>query len=43
MNTLKIIMAVALIVAEVPAAIFLVCEWIKAKREQKVRDAPNGK
>lgn len=43
MSTLKIVMTAALIVVEVLAAIFLVCKWIKAKREQKGRDTPNGR
>lgn len=33
MSTLKIVMAVILIVLEVPAALFLIYNWIRARRE----------
>lgn len=43
MNTLKVIMAIILIITEVPAAIFLVYQWIKAKHDYNGRDDPIGK
>lgn len=35
MKTLDIIMTVILVALEVPAAAFLICEWIKANRNDR--------
>lgn len=37
MSTLEVIMTVILVALEVPAAAFLIYEWIKIKREDKGR------
>lgn len=35
MSTLEIIMTVILVALEVPAAVFLVCEWIRVNHKGK--------